>query len=65
MMKCWLLFSLPLLVFTQLFAAETRPNVLLFLVDDLGVMDTELRSGEFYETPNLRKLAARGPATTR
>jgi|GEM_PF-93888 len=60
-MKSWLPFFL--LFLPSLFAADDRPHVLVFLVDDLGVMDTELRHADgsaFYETPNLRKLAARG-----
>ena len=54
-------------------AAETRPNVVLFLVDDMGVMDTSVpfltdRQGRptryplngFYRTPNMEQLAAGG-----
>jgi len=50
-----------------------RPNVVVFLVDDMGVMDTSLpfltdEAGkpkryplnEFYRTPNMERLAARG-----
>lgn len=42
--------------------ASDRPNVLVFLVDDLGVMDTSLPGADtsFYETPNLEDLAERG-----
>jgi arylsulfatase A-like enzyme len=59
-----------------LFAAEAvsgQPNIVLFLVDDLGVMDTSVpfltdQAGrpkryplnDFYRTPNLDRLAARG-----
>jgi len=40
--------------------AQDRPNVVFFLVDDLGVMDIEPYNPEtFYETPNLKELAAR------
>lgn len=54
-------------------AAADRPNIIIFLVDDLGVMDTSLpflteASGkpqrhplnDFYRTPNVERLAARG-----
>lgn len=54
-------------------AAVERPNIIIFLVDDLGVMDTSLpfltdTSGkpqrhplnDFYRTPNMERLAARG-----
>jgi arylsulfatase A-like enzyme len=37
-----------------------RPNILVILADDLGVMDTELREEGFYETPHLKELAERG-----
>jgi arylsulfatase A-like enzyme len=57
-------------------AAETnpeRPNILVFLVDDMGVMDTSVpfltdESGkpkryplnDYYRTPNMERLAERG-----
>ena len=50
-----------------------RPNVVVFLVDDMGVMDTSLpfltdKNGQpkryplndYYRTPNMERLAARG-----
>ncbi|MEM0968670.1 MAG: sulfatase-like hydrolase/transferase, partial [Verrucomicrobiota bacterium] len=42
--------------------AEERPNVLVFLVDDMGVMDTSLPGADqgFFETPNLERLAEQG-----
>jgi len=54
-------------------AAEPRPNVIVFLVDDMGVMDTSLPFltdaagqpqryplNDYYRTPNMERLAARG-----
>ncbi len=54
-------------------AAPAKPNVVVFLVDDMGVMDTSVPfladgSGkakkyplnEWYRTPNMERLAARG-----
>lgn len=35
-----------------------KPNVVFFLVDDLGWRDTEPFGTTFYETPNIKKLAA-------
>ncbi|MFO1062815.1 MAG: sulfatase [Pirellulales bacterium] len=53
--------------------ADQRPNVVLFLVDDMGIMDTSLPHltdaagkpqryplNDFYRTPNMEQLAARG-----
>ncbi|MFA6544458.1 MAG: sulfatase-like hydrolase/transferase, partial [Limisphaerales bacterium] len=54
-------------------AAQTRPNVIIFLVDDMGVMDTSLPFltdaagkpkryplNDHYRTPNMERLAGRG-----
>lgn len=37
---------------------KKRPNVLFFLVDDLGYTDVEPFGTTFYETPNIKGLAA-------
>lgn len=63
-----------LLLPVALFAAEpTQPNIILFLVDDMGLMDTSApmladREGSpeahplnaWYRTPNMERLAQRG-----
>ena len=54
-------------------AAEKRPNIVVFLVDDMGLMDSSVpfvtdRDGaeerhplnDFYRTPNMRRLADQG-----
>lgn len=43
-------------------AAETsrKPKVILFLVDDMGWMDSGAYGSRYYETPNIDRLAARG-----
>ena len=41
-------------------AADTRPNVILILVDDLGWMDISCQGSDFYRTPNIDRLAAEG-----
>lgn len=38
-------------------ASEQRPNVVLFLVDDMGWMDSEPYGSKFYETPNMTRLS--------
>ncbi|MEO0733936.1 MAG: sulfatase [Bacteroidota bacterium] len=41
-----------------------RPNVLFILADDLGYSDLACYGSDFYETPNLDRLAAMGAAFT-
>lgn len=54
-------------------AAEQKPNIVIFLVDDMGVMDTSVPFltdergqprryplNDYYRTPNMDRLAARG-----
>ena len=40
--------------------ARKRPNILFILADDMGLLDTTLFGSEYYETPNIERLAARG-----
>lgn len=40
--------------------ADSKPNVVFFLVDDLGWKDVGSFGSTFYETPNIDALAARG-----
>lgn len=67
------LFCLLLLLAPALLSAASKPNILVFLVDDMGLMDTSvpfLTDGEgkpevhplntFYRTPAMESLAARG-----
>ena len=74
-MKC--LFAAVLCAFLVTHAgaasAPARPNIVVILVDDMGVMDTSLPFltdaagqakryplNDFYRTPNMERLAARG-----
>ena len=57
-LRAWLLFSL-LIAFGFRQHAEAEPNVILFVVDDMGWSDWSAGSN-FYETPNMERLAARG-----
>ncbi len=62
-MKRWLapiLFGLTILHV----AAEKKPNVLVFLADDLGQRDLVCYGSTFYETPNLDGLAKDGAKFT-
>ena len=62
---------MPLAVVASLSAGaanpEERPNIILFLVDDMGWEDTSLpfwsertRYNDMFETPNMERLAAEG-----
>ena len=37
-----------------------RPNIVLFLVDDMGWMDSGAYGSRYYETPNIDRLARQG-----
>lgn len=56
-----LLLSLALLgLLAQVSTAQTKPNIVYILADDMGAMDTGYSGNEFYETPNIDRLAADG-----
>ena len=57
-MKTLLLFPL-LLVATTVSAAESRPNIVLIITDDMGFSDIGCYGGEI-QTPNIDSLARRG-----
>lgn len=46
-------------------APESPPNIILFNVDDMGWMDTQLYGSTFYQTPNIKRLADMGMTFTR
>ena len=59
-MKALLLALLLCTLVTSLFA-ETKPNIVFILADDLGQMDIgAFNPKTFYETPNINGLAKRG-----
>ena len=39
-------------------AAQRRPNIVLFVVDDMGWMDANCYGSRYYETPNVDRLAS-------
>lgn len=52
------LVSVVLLCGGALFAdSQTRPNVILFVVDDMGWMDSEPYGSTYYSTPHMSRLA--------
>lgn len=48
------------LVLTALLAPARPPNIVLFFVDDMGWMDLAVQGSDFYETPNIDRLARQG-----
>lgn len=44
--------------------AQTRPNVVFILADDLGWADVGYNGSRFYETPNIDRLASEGTQFT-
>ena len=38
---------------------SAQPNVILFLVDDMGWMDCGAYGSKYYETPNIDRFATR------
>lgn len=65
--------ALLLITFYSAVWADSKPNIMIMLVDDMGVMDTSLPFltdadgrpkryplNDFYRTPNMERLAARG-----
>ncbi len=72
-MRKQLFASLTALSAVASLAAQERPNIVVFLVDDMGLMDTSVpfitdRNGQpqrqplndWYRTPNMERLAAQG-----
>lgn len=47
-----------LLSLTVSLFAEKKPNIVFFLVDDLGIKDLSCEGSTFYETPRIDQLAA-------
>ncbi|WP_436716087.1 sulfatase [Roseiconus lacunae] len=41
-------------------AAETKPNVVLILMDDMGAHDLSGEGSQFYQSPNIDSIAAQG-----
>lgn len=39
---------------------DRKPNILFILADDMGWMDSSIYGSEYYETPNIDRIAKRG-----
>lgn len=48
------------MVFTASAAAGDRPNVVIVLVDDMGLHDLSVEGSTFYQSPNIDRLARGG-----
>ena len=46
-------------------AADSQPNIVFILADDLGYTDLGCYGSKYYETPNIDRLAAAGHAVHR
>jgi arylsulfatase A len=55
LLSFFLLFSLPALV-----TAQTRPNIIFILADDLGYGDLGINGQKLIKTPNIDRLASEG-----
>lgn len=53
-----------LLLYSGIFAAQDRPNIILLLADDLGYQDLSCFGSPAVETPNLDRLATEGAKYT-
>jgi len=45
---------------TTTITAQKKPNIVFFLIDDMGWSDLSSYGSEYYETPNIDKLAENG-----
>ncbi len=54
-----------LLICTIFSSAKTKPNVLFILIDDMGAHDLSNEGSEFYESPNVDRIAKEGMKFTR
>lgn len=59
-MKRFLTLVLSLVAFTNAFAAADKPNIVYFLVDDMGFADCGFNGGQEIKTPNIDALAKQG-----
>ncbi len=63
-MNFWLWLVVVLMAGQALAQSTARPNVVLIIADDLGWKDVGYQGSDFYETPNIDKLAKAGMVFT-
>ncbi|MEM9481794.1 MAG: sulfatase [Verrucomicrobiota bacterium] len=56
----FLLSAVPLRLCADSEVEATKPNIVLFLIDDLGWMDLGCQGSDYYQTPNIDRLAESG-----
>ena len=49
---------------TKMGQVQDLPNIVFIMADDLGWMDLESYGSQYYETPNLTRLAKSGMSFT-
>ena len=54
------LFVLLLIIFASCNRPAPPPNVVFIMIDDLGYKDTGIYGSDYYETPNIDRLASQG-----
>ncbi len=63
-MRTPLIVALLSITVATVYSAERKPNIVLFLADDLGWTGLRSFGSDFYETPNLDRLAGNGVSFT-
>jgi len=63
-MRTPLIVTLLAFLASQAFSEEKKPNIVLLLADDLGWTGLRSFGSDFYETPNLDRLASKGVSFT-
>jgi len=60
LIQCYLIVGFQINTILAAVKAPSRPNIIFFLVDDMGWMDCTVYGSKYYETPNIDRLAKRG-----
>lgn len=55
-----ILLTLLVLAWASIARAAERPNIILMLIDDMGLTDLSCYGSQFYQTPNIDQLARDG-----